>query len=135
MNFYDKVNGLCRRKGMSITALAVELGFSKGSATGWKKMTKPPRAANVKKIADYFGVSVDYLLDDLELSQPNTNSSTPTFTAKAPATTTPSDELSDEERRVIEAYRSLPIGKQAFLLETIEKLADTDKSSKKTNRA
>lgn len=25
-------------------------------------MTKPPRAANVKKIADYFGVSVDYLL-------------------------------------------------------------------------
>lgn len=51
------------------------------------------------------------------------------------STLAPSDELSDEERRVIEAYRSLPVGKQAFLLETIEKLADTDKSSKKTNRA
>ena len=61
MTFYDRVNELCRDRGISITALALALGFSKGTPSNWKTMTKPPRAENVKKVADYFGVSVDYL--------------------------------------------------------------------------
>ena len=64
MFFYDKVNELCREKGISITTLAIELGFSKGTPTNWKKMTTPPRAENVKKIADYFGVPVSYFNAD-----------------------------------------------------------------------
>lgn len=60
MIFYEKVNELCKEKGISITTLALELGFSKGTPTNWKTMTKPPRAENVKKISDYFGVPVSY---------------------------------------------------------------------------
>lgn len=60
MTFYDRVNDLCRERGISITALAMALGFSKGTPSNWKTMTKPPRAENVKKIADYFGVPVSY---------------------------------------------------------------------------
>ena len=62
MNFYDKVNNLCKKRGISISALAVELGYSKGTPTGWKTLSKP-RAANIKKIADYFGVPVSYFLE------------------------------------------------------------------------
>ena len=60
MTFYDRVNDLCRERGISITALAMALGFSKGTPSNWKTMTKPPRAENVKKVADYFGVPVSY---------------------------------------------------------------------------
>ena len=66
MCFYDKISELCSKKGISITALAVELGLSKGTPTNWKKMIKPPRANTVKAIADYFGVSVEYLTSDSE---------------------------------------------------------------------
>ena len=60
MTFYDKVNDLCKEHGISITSLALALGFSKGTPTNWKTMTKPPRAENVKKIADYFGIPISY---------------------------------------------------------------------------
>ena len=129
MNFYDKVNGLCRQKGISITALAVTLGFSKGSPTGWKTMKKPPRAANVKKIADYFGVSVDYFLEE---------NNAPVKAATLPATPAIADEYTDEEKRVIAAYRTLVPGMQEYILEMIEKLADVDtgeNKGKKVNRA
>ena len=56
MTFYDRVNELCRERGISITALALALGFSKGTPSNWKTMTKPPRAENVKKVAEYFGI-------------------------------------------------------------------------------
>ena len=66
MLFYDKINELCSKRGISITALAIELGLSKGTPTNWKKMTKPPRANTLKAIADYFGVTVEYLMSDEE---------------------------------------------------------------------
>lgn len=64
MTFYDRVNELCRERGISITALALALGFSKGTPSNWKTMTKPPRAENVKKVAEYFGVTVASLMGD-----------------------------------------------------------------------
>jgi len=60
MTFHDKVNKLCKEHGISITTLAVILGFSKGTPSNWKTMTTSPRAENVKKVADYFGVPVSY---------------------------------------------------------------------------
>ena len=53
-------------------------------------------------------------------------------------TDTPSDEYSDEEKRVIAAYRTLVPGMQDYILEMIEKLADVDtgeNKGKKVNRA
>lgn len=92
-------------------------------------MKKPPRAANVKKIADYFGVSVDYFLEE---------NNAPVKAATLPATPAPSDEYSDAEKRVIAAYRTLVPGMQDYILEMIEKLADVDtgeNKGKKVNRA
>lgn len=92
-------------------------------------MKKPPRAANVKKIADYFGVSVDYFLDD---------NNTPVKAAAPVSTPAPPDEYTDAEKRVIEAYRTLVPGMQDYILEMIEKLADVDtgeNKGKKVNRA
>ena len=64
MQFFNKVQSLCQERGISVTALALALGFSKGTPTNWKTMKKPPRAENVKKIADYFGVPPSYFSED-----------------------------------------------------------------------
>lgn len=59
--FWDNYDTLCRSSGKSPNFVAQSLGFSTGTVTWWKK-GKIPQNATLKKIADYFGVSVDYLL-------------------------------------------------------------------------
>ena len=55
--FFD----LCKNKGTSPNAIAKLLGFSSGSVTSWKN-GKVPHHGTLLKIAEHFGVSVDYLL-------------------------------------------------------------------------
>jgi len=62
--FYHNLQELCRRKQITITYMAKELGFSTGMPTAWKKGTIP-KSDTLKKIADYFKVSTDELLNDL----------------------------------------------------------------------
>ena len=59
--FYDLYCELCKRKGVTPTRAAIEMGLSKSTPTAWKKQGITPQAAQLQKIADYFGVSVDYL--------------------------------------------------------------------------
>lgn len=59
-NFYN----FCLEKGKSPNTVAKEIGISSGSITKWKNESVIPREATLKKIADYFGVSVDSLLAD-----------------------------------------------------------------------
>lgn len=60
--FYDLYCDLCKRKGVTPTRAAIEIGLSKSTPTAWKKQEITPQAAQLQKIADYFGVSTDYLL-------------------------------------------------------------------------
>lgn len=59
--FWDKFVTLCSAKGISPNGVCAELGLSTATATKWKKGAIP-RDTTLKKIADYFGVSVSYLL-------------------------------------------------------------------------
>lgn len=59
--FWSKFYELCREKNMSPNGVAKEIGVSSGSITSWKQ-GKVPHHSTLIKIADYFGVSVDYLL-------------------------------------------------------------------------
>ena len=61
--FWDSFANLCREGGKTPNAVAKELNISSGSITAWKNGTEP-RSGTVKKIADYFGVSVSDLLGD-----------------------------------------------------------------------
>ena len=68
MTFYEKVLNLCRTQGFSISYIGKvipNLSVTKGSISGWKKGAKP-RPDKIKAIADYFGVSVEYLTSDSE---------------------------------------------------------------------
>lgn len=65
--FYDIFKRLCEEKGITTTKASAEIGFSKGSISYWKKkyiqgLDAKPDSYTAEKIADYFDVSVDYLL-------------------------------------------------------------------------
>lgn len=60
MTAFDRVKKLCDEQKISIVELEERLEFGRNSLYGWKKKT--PNGANLVKVAEYFGVSVDYLL-------------------------------------------------------------------------
>ena len=60
--FYDKYAALCREKNLTLSKAAEEIGLNKASVTNWKKNGYTPRAEVLQRIADYFGVSVSFLL-------------------------------------------------------------------------
>lgn len=69
--FYDNFVRLCNRAGKSPSSVATEIGLSRASVSGWKN-GKKPTDATAMKLADYLGVSVDYLMgeaDDPEIKK------------------------------------------------------------------
>ena len=60
--FYDLFSELCKSKGVSVTKATVEIGLSRTIGTAWKKRGLTPKGDTLQKIADYFGVTTDYLL-------------------------------------------------------------------------
>lgn len=56
----DRIKELAKMKGLSLPKLEVELGFGSGTIVKWEKAS--PSADKLQKVADYFDVSVDYLM-------------------------------------------------------------------------
>ena len=59
--FWENLSKLCAENNTSPTSVIVDLQLSRGSVTSWKN-GKVPHHSTLLKIADYFNVSVDYLL-------------------------------------------------------------------------
>ena len=68
-NFYKKLRDLCEQNGMTVNELAASLGLSSGSPTAWKNGTVP-RLKTIERIAEYFGVMPDVLLEQKETPIP-----------------------------------------------------------------
>jgi len=63
MTFIERLNQLCQENGISKRTLEKEAGLSIGSTSKWnEKNGKVPNATSQEKIANYFGVSIDYLM-------------------------------------------------------------------------
>lgn len=60
MSVYERIESLRKERKISQGKLEKELGFSNGSVSKWKNSTPTPE--RLKKIADYFGVTVDFLM-------------------------------------------------------------------------
>lgn len=64
MTFYERVETLRKQRNISQGNLEKKLGFSNGSISKWKSSSPTPE--RLKKLADYFNVSVEYLLTGKE---------------------------------------------------------------------
>lgn len=63
MPVFERIDLLLSSKGISASKMMSDLGFSNSTYTTWKKRGTSPSGDDLSKIADYFHVSVDYLLD------------------------------------------------------------------------
>lgn len=59
--FWEIFQRLCKQHNTSANAVCKELGFSNATPTHWKKGAVP-KSDKLSKLADYFGVSSDYLM-------------------------------------------------------------------------
>lgn len=59
--FWNNFLAQCVKKGKSPAVVAEELGFSNSATTCWKNGSLP-RMSSRKKIAEYFGITVDELM-------------------------------------------------------------------------
>lgn len=57
---YDRIKLLCEQNDVPVSRVESALGF--GASTIMKWGTSSPSADKLKKVADYFNVSIDYLM-------------------------------------------------------------------------
>lgn len=70
MSTFDRIKELAKSHGMSLKDLSLKLGMGENSIYRWTNTT--PSLDNLQKVADYFDVSIDYLLarDEQKLNDP-----------------------------------------------------------------
>ena len=128
--FYENVKDLCHQRRTNITTLVKELGMSTSMPTGWKNGTIP-KSDTVQKIADYFGVTTDYLLRDHSpisasnvrdsvVLQGNTGNNT---VSNGDMGSAPS-QLTEQEEEVLRIFRSLGMRKKTSVLSYLYELED-----------
>lgn len=60
MNVKERIQLLCKKNGITSKSLEEHLGFGKGYISKIDKTA--PNLSKIKPIADYFGVTIDYLM-------------------------------------------------------------------------
>ncbi len=65
MTIFERIKGLCEQKGITINQFEKESGVGRGSVSRWEAHS--PSAEKVLLVANYFGVSTDYLLTGLDM--------------------------------------------------------------------
>ena len=104
--FWSKFSSLCAQRGMSPNAVARELGIPSGSVTAWKSGSEP-RNKTLVKIAEYFNVTVDFLVE-----------------GKSEQKEKPDlvKEIGPKKAELLEAIADLTDAEQALMLEHIQRI-------------
>lgn len=105
---YNTIMRLCEEKGIKGGRMCTDIGMSKGILTDLKMGRQTGvSAANAKKIAAYFGVTVGYLLGEEE-------------TKKSPAELV----LNEGEKILLDLFRQIPEDRQQVVIAMIKAALD-----------
>ena len=67
--FYDIFMSLCNKKKITAAKVRQDLGISQSTMASWKSRGLTPKMETLEKLADYFSVSVDFLIGDVDSPQ------------------------------------------------------------------
>ena len=67
--FFDRFQALCEEKGVSVYRACTDIGLNRSAVAKWKAGGMP-NGTTAGKLADYFGVSTDYLLGQTQQRTP-----------------------------------------------------------------
>jgi transcriptional regulator with XRE-family HTH domain len=103
VTLYERLNFLCKERGIKGAQMCRDLGMSKSLMTDLKSgRKKGVNAETAQKIASYFDVTVGYLLGEEEKEKP---------------TTPEGDGLSIDMQELVERIKTLPEDKVQLLLQ------------------
>jgi len=110
-SIYKNIKALCdsHTPRISVSKMCVDLGLSKSLGTKLKE--NPDRTITgetAKKIADYFGVTVDDILDIEQKEKPTVND----------------DGLSENQRTLMQFVQSVPDDKAEMILRVIRSIVE-----------
>ncbi len=111
MNFSNRLKLLRKEQNITQKMLSSVLNLSANCICEWEKGRSEPNIETLTKLSDYFGVSTDYLLgreDDFG-----------NIVINSPAAPV----LTEEEKRLLTAFRKLVPNMKSFMLANMEMLA------------
>lgn len=112
--FYDKYAQLCKRRGVSMSAAAIEAGLSKSLVTKWKtNKVDVPSPDVLKKLSAYFGMPVSELLDEEEK---DAKKEQPVM----------ADELSEKRKALMQFAMDVPEDKAEMILRVMKSILQND---------
>lgn len=110
--FFDKYAQLCKKKGISPSAAAMEAGLSKSLVTKWKSnKVEVPSPDVLKKLSNYFGIPVSELLGEKDIKKEQT---------------TEIDSLPDKRKALIEFAMSVPEDKAEMILRVMKSIVEAE---------
>ena len=97
--FFDKLKRLCDERGISTYKACTDIGLNRAAVAKWKNGSVPS-GTTAAKLADYFGVTTDYLLGKENKKAP-TNSERDILDDVDVAFYGDFKELSDDEKETV----------------------------------
>ena len=120
-----KIRELREAKGIQQKSLAIDLGVSQPTVSDWESGRKTPSARSTQKLADYFGVTIDYLLGREDTKKD------PTADSSDGAFKMPIHNISDDEYSIILAYRQASPADRQIIDNIISRYSPTSASTDK----
>ena len=114
--FSEILYNLRERDGLSQSRFACEIGFSQAAISAWENDTREPGIEALKRIAQYFNVSVDYLVGGTK--EKNTKKST-------------ANKLTTKAEELLDIFNGLDPMYQAQILEYARYIATRVNNTKK----
>lgn len=62
-NMYEKILELLEKNNETSYQVSKKIGISQTAFSNWKAGRSEPNVYNLKKLADYFGVSIEYFIN------------------------------------------------------------------------
>lgn len=115
MDFYERLNNLIQKNGLSQAKLEKAIGISNGSVSKWKKSL--PSIKTIKKIAEFFNVSDDWLLTGKENE----------YIIEAARTDAELSKMSDKLKECALKMARLPKEKQDLIIYLINSISEGGK--------
>lgn len=113
--FYDKYAQICKQRGISMSAAALEAGLSKSLVTKWKvNKVEVPSPDVLKKLSAYFNIPVSELLGEDKNEE------------QKEKPTAQGDGLTENQMALIEFAKSLSEDQAALALRLLKSLVEAD---------
>ena len=100
--FFDRLKKLCDERGISTYKACTEIGLNRAAVAKWKNGSIPS-GSTASKLAEYFGVTTDYLLGKEEQKK--------SVLSEA--------DLTEDELRILSAFREMSPERQKALADLL----------------